>query len=155
MILTVSLSGTVILGGAAASLLLAVVALAQRPRGRLHWTFGLGMIGFAAEALSAFVLLSATELPEDRLRWLQNLEITGLGLLVPWGAFVVSLVGNGRNGARGANLALAAGALGLPLASWAVVALPVFQISDIPGPFYAARFDPVGQYAVVLQPLAT
>src|SRR5207244_3178291 len=86
----------------------------------------------------------------------QVVVIAGLGLLIPWGAFVMYLVGNGLAKTRpGARLALGCGALVLAAAACAVAGLPAFQISDIAGPFYAARFDTVGRYAVVAQLLGT
>ena len=138
------------------SLALAAMALARRPRGRLHWGFALGMVAFAADALIALVLLTGTEAPEDRLFWLRAGQVAGLLLLVPWGLFVAGLAHpEGTRLPLPWRLGLAAGAALALGGSAAVAALPAFEVGDIPGPFYAALLEPVGRYGVILQLLAT
>ncbi len=152
----ISIPGIVILLAVLSSLGLAAVVLAQRPRGRLQWSFALGMVGFAFEAVAAFMLLAQTELPDERLLWLRAVQIAGLLVPVPWGLFAAALLcpagaklafGWRLGGATGSVLALAASA--------AVGVLPAFQISETPGSFYAARMDLVGRAGVVVQLLLT
>ena len=78
---------------AASSLVLAVAALARPPRTAVRWTFALGMLAFAGETAAAFVLLTQTETPETRALWLGLVEIAGLAVAVPWGLFVLALLG--------------------------------------------------------------
>ena len=140
----------VFLLAAASSLGLGALAMARRPRGLLRWSFALGMAGFALESATAFVLVTQTDAPDERLFWLKATLITGLLLVVPWGIFVGALrlsrrlwLGLGFGTALTAASAAAAG--------W----LTAFQVADFAGVFYAARVESVGRIAILVQLLAT
>src|SRR5207253_6408009 len=81
----------VFLLAAASSLAMGALAVARRPRGMLRWSFALGMAGFALESATAFVLVTQTDAPDERLFWLKATLIAGLLLVVPWGIFVAAL----------------------------------------------------------------
>ncbi|MFZ1059038.1 MAG: XrtA/PEP-CTERM system histidine kinase PrsK [Candidatus Rokuibacteriota bacterium] len=141
---------------AVSSLGLVAVLLARRPRGWLEWSFALGMVGFALEAVAAFMLLTQTESPDDRLFWLRAVQIAGLLVPLPWGVFLAALISPRSAGVSlGLRLGVAGGSLLALAASGAVAALPAFQISEVPGPFYAARMDLAGRAGVIVQLLAT
>ena len=151
-----SIQGIVILLAALSSLALAAVGLAQSPRGRLHWGFGLGMLGFAVESLANFMLVVTTELPSDRVLWLHISYVVGLILPVPWAYFAAGLTtAKATRLPFGWRLGLA---LGIALASAGSVAgliTPTFSVSDIPGPFYAAKLALFGRFGAIVQLLST
>src|SRR5262245_58970487 len=124
---------------------LAVAALTRQPRGRLHWTFALGMIGFAAEALATCVLLTQTTNPEAR-RWsLQALEIARLALVAPWALFaVIVLRQEPAATSRAARYAPLAWLAALAVSTATVVVVPAYEVSDVEAPFYAARLTASG-----------
>src|SRR3990172_3105608 len=124
--------GAVLVLAMLSSLGLAALVLTQRPRGRARWSFGVGMVAFAAESLAALMLVSMTELPSERRLWLQLSHIIGLLIPLPWGYFVASLANPNRRLPLGVQAGLALGT-GVAIAcSGLVLALPAFQISDIP-----------------------
>src|SRR3990172_5033395 len=86
-----SVQGIVLLLAAVSSLGLVAVLLARRPRGRLEWSFALGMVGFALEAVAAFMLLTETESPDDRLFWRRGVQVAVLVVAVLWGVFLAAL----------------------------------------------------------------
>jgi hypothetical protein len=146
----------VLLVAACSSLVLTGVLVVPSGRGRRQWTAGLGFLAFAAESVIAYELLGQASRPENRLIWLQALQMIGCALLVPWGLFVATLLH--RNGTRfpvsWRLCALGAGAV--VLATSAVLSsVTLFSISDSPAPFYAARLEPAAGYAAIAQLLAT
>lgn len=147
-------ASVLVLLAAASSLGLAGVALARPRRARREWSFGVGMLGFALEAVAAWALLTQTESPEDRLLWLRAVQVTGLLLLVPWTAFTATLL-SPRTGRRALDWCLGAAAVLALAGSVAVVGLQVFELPDLPGPFYAARLAGIGRYGIILQLLLT
>jgi len=143
---------SVFLLASATSLGLAVMAVARPPRGLLRWSFALAMLGFAAEAGAAFVLVARTETPDERVVWLKTLEIAGLLVLAPLAVFVAALARPaGFERSRGLWIGLGAVVAGLAGCAVAVGVLPAFQVAEVPGSFYAARVDTVGRVAVALQ----
>lgn len=137
-------------------LALAGTALARSPRGRLRWSFGLGMAAMAVEALAALALAEYTDSPGERLLWLRLYVSAGLLLLVPWTLFTLALAtpwwrplpATGRR----VVLGLAAAAVGLAVAAWHPTA---FEVSELEGPFYAVRLGTIGRLAATLQLLST
>jgi putative PEP-CTERM system histidine kinase len=152
----ISVPGIVAMLAAGSSLALGMIALVLRGRLRLRWSVALGMLGFAVEAITLFVLLTRTEQPEERLAWLRAVIGTGVVLPVPWLAFIGGLLSPAdaplprrwRIGLTGAAAAAAAGVV-------VVATFPLFLLSDLPGPFYAARLETVGTYIVAGQLLGT
>lgn len=151
-----SVPQTVLVLAGAAGLGLAATALARPPRGRLRWTFGLGMAAMAVEALAAFALVQYTDTAAERLLCLQLYVAAGLLLLIPWTLFTVALATPWWRPlpamARYAVLGLAAVATALALGAWHPAA---FEVSELPGPFYAVRLGPIGRLAATLQLLGT
>jgi hypothetical protein len=151
-----SIQATVLLLAVISSLVLAVVGIGRPPRGRLQWSFSLGMLGFAVESLASLVLLTRTEQPEEIQLWLATLETAGVLLTAPWAFFVATLAHPG--GTRlplGWRLGLGIGTVLALGGAAAVVAMPAFDVSVIPAPFFAARLDLSGRVAVIVQILAT
>jgi len=145
-----------VLLAALSSLTLAAVALARRPRGMLQWSFALGMLGFAVEALLAWPLLSRAETPEDTQRWLQALELSRLVLPVPWLFFVASLAyPQGARAPVGWRVGVLAGTALATAGALATAILPAFEVSPLPAPFYAARLAEAGRMAAIVQILST
>jgi hypothetical protein len=141
---------------AISSLALAAVGLALRPRGWLKWSFALGMVGFTTESLAGYVLLTATELPGERLLWVRLVQAAGVVLPIPWAFFVAALISpKEARVSLGWRFGLAGGSGLLLLASAVVASFQAFQISDTPGAFSAARLDVVGHWGVIVQLLAT
>ncbi|HMH50457.1 MAG TPA: XrtA/PEP-CTERM system histidine kinase PrsK [Candidatus Acidoferrum sp.] len=133
------------------SVALAVGALARRPRGLLHWTFALGMVGFAAEALAAWIL-TQTMNPEARRSSLQTLEIARLMLVVPWAIFVVTLLHHGQPAiGRMARYGGFGWLAVLAVTTAAVIVAPAYEVSDVEAPFYAARLTASGQLSALAQ----
>ncbi len=146
----------VILLAGFSSVLLAGAALLPRARGTAHWGFALGMLGLAAETAALYGLLTFTDDSEGRLLFLQTWAVAGLVTLVPWGYFIVAVSsGTVSSWPRSLRYALAGGSVVLLGGAAAVLGLPTFQIADVPGPFYAARLEAVGRWAVVFQLAAT
>jgi len=50
---------------------IAFAPLARRARGRREIAFCVGMLGFAAESIASWVLVTQTETPDERLLWLR------------------------------------------------------------------------------------
>ena len=147
-----TLTDSVFLLAGATSLALAVMAVARSPRGLLRWSFALAMLGFAAEAGAAFLLVAWTETPDERVVWLKAVEIAGLLVLAPLAVFVAALARpEGFARSRGLGIGLGAVAAALVGGAVAVAVLPAFQVAEVPGAFYAARVDTVGRMAVALQ----
>jgi putative PEP-CTERM system histidine kinase len=148
---------TVIFAFAAlSSLLLGGLAIWPRRSSGAHWIFAAGMLALAVENGAAYVLVSATSSPEDRLLWLRAWSAVSVLTLVPWGYFVAGLCAPaGRPWPRPLRLVVAAGTVALLGAATAVATLPAFQIADVPGPFFAAGLDRVALWSVTVQIVAT
>jgi putative PEP-CTERM system histidine kinase len=151
-----SIQATVLLLAVISSLALAAAGIGRPPRGRLQWSFSLGMLGFAVESLASLVLLTRTEQPEEIQLWLAAVEAAGVLLMAPWAFFVATLAHPEGTGlplrwrfGLGIGSALALGGAA------AVVVMPAFDVSVIPAPFFAARLDLSGRVAVIVQILAT
>ena len=147
----------VILGLAAlAGIGLAAVALARPPRGRLRWTFAVGMAMFAVEAIAGFILTGYTDTPAERLLWLQVQQAVGVVLPVPWVFFVIALATPwSRPLPRVLTWAGSAfGIVGMTIAAggWHSTA---FEVVDLAGPFYAMRLGGLGRLGTTLQLLGT
>ena len=82
---------TLLLPAAAASSLVLALATLVRGRGRLELTFVAGQLALAAESLIVFSLLR-TEMPSDRLFWLELQQVAALIVPLPWVLFVAALV---------------------------------------------------------------
>jgi putative PEP-CTERM system histidine kinase len=146
-----------VLGLAAlAALMLAAVALARPPRGRLRWTFAAGMALFAVEAAAGFVLTVYTDTPEDRLFWVRIHQATGLTMLLPWALFTVALATPWRLPMPRLAMWLAAASVpviaALAAAGWHPMA---FEGSDLDGGFYAMRLGALGRLEATLQLIGT
>lgn len=140
----------------ATSLGLAAVAVARRPRTVLRWSFALGMVGFAAESAAAFILVTQTDTPDERLFWLRATEIAGLLLLIPWSVFVAVLARpGGPDLSRRLRAGLGVAALVVTASAVAVAYFPAFQVADVAGTFHAARMDVVGRLAVITELVAS
>src|SRR5205814_3799794 len=127
---------------AIASCALGVAALARAPRNGFRCSFAIGMVGFAVEALSAFALVTQSETPAEHVLWLKTTLIAGLLLLIPWAFFIVTLARPRESRlSRRVWLALAAGSVVTVGGSVAIAVLPVFEVADFTGPFYAARIQ--------------
>jgi len=152
----VTLPSIVLVMAAVTSLALAPWSLGGRWRGLLQWSFALGMVGFAAESATALVLMTSAESAEDRLLWLGAREIASLLVICPWVLFVTTFIHQEwAKVSRGWRLGLVAVGAGVFATSAAIALWPGFQVPDLPAPFYAARLDRVGRYAVALQLVAT
>ena len=146
----------VLLIAAASSLGASMLVLGRRPRSVLPWSFGVGMAGFAVEAVAGFILLTGTESPDTSFFWLQGWQITGLLLLIPWVWFVTQFARpEGFQPPLGWRLMVGAACVLLAAGAAALLAFPAFTIFDMPGRFFAAQFVPLGRFAVVAQVLAT
>lgn len=147
-----SIPAVITLLGAVTSLGLAVVTLSRTPRRRAHWVFAAGMALFAVDGLARFTLLSVTESPAERLLWLRAVLVIGLVLPLPWGLFLQTVFA-GDDAARRQRWAWTAGTT-LPVLALLVGGVLVwtpFQVADVMAPFYAARLDAIGRYAVMAQ----
>jgi putative PEP-CTERM system histidine kinase len=145
------LEGVVIVLATLSSVALAGVALARRPRGRLQWSFALGMAGFALESLTAGAALAA---PGDRVLWLHAVQVAGLALLLPWGAFVATLAYPRETAWPPGRRLLAAAGAATVLGAAAMVALGrALEVSAVP--LASARLEPAGRIAAVVQLMAT
>jgi putative PEP-CTERM system histidine kinase len=135
------------------SLGLAAVVLATRPRGRLHWSFGLGMVAFATETFATLALhLDAAHLT----LWVRVILAIGVLLLAPWSLFVVALLQShpatsARTWRLTASLIGAAGAAGA-LASGVLPSIRA--VPDAVGPVPIA-LTWAGQGGIVVQLLVT
>lgn len=151
-----SLHGATLAIAALSALVLAAVVAVGGSRPVTKWSFVLGMVGLAAEAAAGFALITLTEQVDDRLFWLRFREVAALGLVVPWGVFVVSLFAPAAGRwPLALRLGLTAGSLVIAGAALAVVTRPAFKLADIAAPFYAAQLDRVGQLSTTIQLLVT
>jgi putative PEP-CTERM system histidine kinase len=151
-----SLHGATLAIAAVSALALAAGVAVGGSRPVTKWSFVLGMVGLAVEAAAGFALITLTEQVDDRLFWLRFREVAGLGLLVPWGVFVVSLFAptTGR-WPLAVRLGLTAGGVVIAGAALAVATRSAFKLADIAAPFYAAQLDRVGQLSTIIQLLVT
>jgi putative PEP-CTERM system histidine kinase len=134
---------------------IAAAALARRARGRLEIAFGLGMLGFAAESMASWVLVTQTELPDERLLWLRLVITLGLVPFAAWADFIMALLATESARSRTDRLTLAFTAIGLiGAAAWTWMATP-FQLPDVSAGFYAARLSPAGLPVLIVQMLGT
>jgi signal transduction histidine kinase len=114
------------------------------------------MVGLAVEAAAGFALVTLTEQVDDRLLWLRVREVAALGLVIPWGVFVVSLFAPAAGlWAPALRLGVGAGGLLIVGAAVAVATRPAFKLIDIAAPFYAAQLDRVGQLSTTIQLVLT
>jgi putative PEP-CTERM system histidine kinase len=138
------------------SLGLALGALAAKSRGLRQYSFGLGMLGFAAESACAYALLTMADTAETRLFWLRAVMVGGGLLIVPWALFAVTLITMPRAGFRRFPAAITGAAVGAALAVLGVVAAThAFDVADVDGLFYAARITGSARFAVLAEVLAT
>lgn len=147
----------IVLGLAAvAASALATVALAPSPRGRLRWSFGLGMTLLAAEAVAAYALIAYTDTVEERLLWIRLYQASGLLALAPWGMFAMALATPWwRPVARPGKLAVVTfgvAAVVVSAAGWHPSAFEAYAEVDT---FYAIRLGVIGRIGVMLQLLGT
>ena len=134
---------------------LAVVALARRPRGRLRWSFGLGMAGFATEAAAALALLTVTETSDQRLLGLRIHQAIGLLLMVPWAFFILALVTPWwKPLTRSGRWTLAATAAAVVAGTAALFHPSAFLVAEIEGRFHAVALGPLARAGVVVQLLS-
>lgn len=141
------LEGGVIVLATLSSVALAGVTLARRPRGRLQWSFALGMAGFALESLTAGAAVAA---PGDRVLWLRAVQVAGLALLLPWGAFVATLAYPRETAWPPGRRLLAAAGAATVLGAAAMVALGrAVEVSAVP--LASARLEPAGRIAAAVQ----
>ena len=148
---------TVVLNLAALTCLaMAGGVLLQRRPGRSKWSFAGGMVAFAAENVATWVLVTQSELAEDRYLWLHVVQIIRLVAMPLWVLFVGSLLcpredrlpTGWRFAVLGASAAAVAGAA-------ATVWMPAFTVAEVTGPFLAARLDVLGRYMVCGELLLT
>jgi putative PEP-CTERM system histidine kinase len=151
-----SFHGITLALAAASALALAIGVAFGGSRRVTKWSFVLGMVGLAVEAAAGYALMTLTEQVEDRLFWLRAREVAALGLLIPWGVFVVSLFAPaGRRWSRMLQLGLTAGSLAIGGTALAVATGTAFKLADIPAPFYAAQLDRLAQLSTVIQLVVT
>ena len=119
---------------------LAVIALWRPPRGRVRWSFGLGMAAFAVEALTGLILTAYTDTAADRLLWAAAYQAAGVLAIIPWGFFAVALATPGSlplpTAPRRALLISTPLLLG---AAGAAFHSSAFEVSDLAGGFYAVK----------------
>jgi putative PEP-CTERM system histidine kinase len=138
------------------SIALAMGALAAKKRGLRHWSFGLGMLGFAAESACAFALLTMADTAEARVFWLRAVMVGGGVLVVPWSFFAVTLTTMPRAGFRRFPTAITGAAIGAGLVVFVVIgATRAFEVAHVDGAFYAARITAAARFAVLAEVLAT
>jgi putative PEP-CTERM system histidine kinase len=151
-----SLHGAVLALAALSALALAAGVAVGGSRPVTKWSFVLGMVGLAVEAAAGFALVTLTEQVDDRLLWLRVREVAALGLVIPWGVFVVSLFAPAAGlWAPALRLGVGAGGLLIAGAAVAVATRPAFKLVDIAAPFYAAQLDRVGQLSTTIQLVLT
>jgi putative PEP-CTERM system histidine kinase len=151
-----SLHGVVLALAALSALALAAGVAVGGSRPVTKWSFVLGMVGLAVEAAAGFALVILTEQVDDRLLWLRVREAAALGLVIPWGVFVVSLFAPAAGRwPLALRLGLGAGGLVIAGAAVAVATRPAFKLVDIAAPFYAAQLDRVGQLSTTIQLVLT
>jgi putative PEP-CTERM system histidine kinase len=151
-----SLHGAVLALAALSALALAAGVAVGGSRPVTKWSFVLGMVGLAVEAAAGFALVTLTEQVDDRLLWLRVREVAALGLVIPWGVFVVSLFAPAAGlWAPALRLGVGAGGLLIVGAAVAVATRPAFKLIDIAAPFYAAQLDRVGQLSTTIQLVLT
>jgi putative PEP-CTERM system histidine kinase len=120
--------------------MLAVVALGRRPRGRVRWSFGLGMAAFAVEAVTGLILTAYTDSAADRLVWVAAYQAAGLLAIVPWGFFAVALATPGTLPLPTAPKRALLISTPLVLAAASVAFHPAaFDVPDFAGGFYAIK----------------
>lgn len=140
---------------ALSSLALAAMGLSDRRRDRLQWSFALGMLGFAVEALGSLALLTLSETPEDRRLWLSAAQAVSAWVLLPWAVFVATLYAPSDRATTRWRVTAGVG-VSLALAAVALVAFGLaFDVSDVVGPFYAAQLTPVGVYTSIAEILVS
>jgi putative PEP-CTERM system histidine kinase len=146
----------VLIAAAATCVAVAALAVPIRPAGRRPWPFAGGMLGFAAEAGAAYMLVTAGQEPESRLLWLRAWQVAGLALLVPWTAFALRLGQDPESPMSiRQRLGLAGTAVALLAAVAGVLLVPPFAPTEAAAPFYAAQLESTGVGAVIAQTLVT
>jgi putative PEP-CTERM system histidine kinase len=146
----------VLIAAAATCIAVAALAVAIRPAERRPWPFVGGMLGFAAEAGAAYMLVTAGQEPESRLLWLRAWQIAGLALLAPWTAFALRLGQDPESRMSMPNrLGLAGTAVALLAAAAGVLLVPPFVSTEAAAPFYAAELENTGVGAVIAQIVVT
>jgi putative PEP-CTERM system histidine kinase len=141
---------------AAGSVILIGAALRRSRPGRREITFALGMAGFALEAIASFALVGWTDTAEDRRLWLRVVSSLGVLLLLPWAAFIASLLAPAEHGtSRRTRLMLWLTSGLVALTSGVIWLREPFLVSELSGAFYAARLSDLGLYPVIAQLLGT
>lgn len=150
------LHSVVTLLAAAEGLGLALLVFARQRRRLAHWSFGLGMLGFAAESVAAFGLLAVSDTPMGHHLWASTLQLLGLLVPFPWAVFAFA-VGRAPEAPvpRGWKRSFGIGTVVLLVGVVATLLWPPFQFLPEGGPFNAAFLTPIGQIGVILQLLAT
>jgi putative PEP-CTERM system histidine kinase len=147
----ISVASAAMMLAALTSVALAVGAVVRRPRGILHWSFALGMTGFAVEAVTSWALTQAL-LADTRTSALQALEIARLLLVVPWVVFALALLRRGPDSrASGMRLADLWWVTPVIVATVSVVYSPPYRIPEIEAPVHAARLALTGRLSAVVQ----
>ncbi|PYM33053.1 MAG: PEP-CTERM system histidine kinase PrsK [Candidatus Rokuibacteriota bacterium] len=144
---------TLLLPAAAASSIVLAIAALVRGRGRLELAFVAGQVALAAESLIAFSLLQ-TEMPGDRLFWLELQQVAALIVPLPWVLFVAALVTQ-RPTRWLWRLVSIAVAVAATAAAFTQVLSPAFQVADVEASFYAARLGTPALAGIIMQLLAT
>ena len=133
----------------------AFAPLARRARGRREIAFCVGMLGFAAESIASWVLVTQTETPDERLLWLRIVTTLGMLPLAAWADFVMALLATESPRSRKEHLTVAlTAAVLLGAGAWTWLASP-FVLPDDAAAFYAARLSPAGLPVLVAQLLGT
>jgi hypothetical protein len=151
-----SLDTLVPTAAAVSSLVLAALALAARPRLPIQWVFAVGMLGFAAESVLAFMLLTVGGVNGHALVWLTAVHVARLLLLLPW-AFFVAMLADLQMPAlpHGWRLALGAGVTLATTAAAAVTLWPSFQLASGGWARHGALLRPPAQAASIVELLIT
>ena len=151
-----SLDTLVPTAAAVASLVLAALALAARPRLSIQWMFALGMLGFATESVITFLLLTVGGVNGHAVLWLRGVHVAGLLLLLPWTFFVVRLADLQMPALpRGWRVALGLGVVLATTAAAAVLLWPSFQPAAGGWSRGGAVLGPAARVGAVVQLLLT
>ena len=150
------LGGLATSSAALSSLALALVVVGRRRPGRLHVTFALGMVAFAAECGAGYGVLTAGDLPEIRRWWLGAASMAGVALPLPWLFFIEAMLHPAPAPRPRSWTAMLVGATVVTVATCAALAVwPAFDVADVAAPFHAARLEPAATIAVAWELLGT
>src|SRR5437879_2247478 len=141
---------------AAGSVILIGAALKRSRPGQREITCALGLAVFALEAIASFALVGWTDTAEDRRLWLRVVSSLGVLILLPWAAFIASLLATAEHGtSRRTRLMLWLTSGLVALTSGVIWLREPFLVSELSGAFYAARLSDLGLYPVIAQLLGT